>query len=279
MNTGSIAYTLAILLTSTNLRHFRLMLRSVRRQSLPPAEVIYLGLPLTGSAVAHHASRNPLPIEGEQTLVWCSVAEQNEPTINWSILESVAHSARSERLVLTTSDVVLHHEFAHALLERAAGASVATSFPVLLSTVLSNRLDERAIDDGEPFRSWWRLLLDGIVGQTSYALRSVPLGSVGDLVDRITPGNALSSTGIAMTRQALDRLLAAREFLPQSERSSLLASAGIDYHRATWRAKHVRLADARSQIFALAPVSETAWNPTPLGVLDIRPVLRRHQLN
>lgn len=82
-----------------------------------------------------------------------------------------------------------------------------------------------------------------------------------------------------MTRQALDRLLAAREFLPQSERSSLLASAGIDYHRATWRAKHVRLADARSQIFALAPVTETAWNPTPLGVLDIRPVLRRHQLN
>lgn len=274
------SYTLAIVLGNTNARHFRLLLRSILNQSRLPAEVLYVGLPMTGSAVAHHASRRPLALDVEQRLLWCPIADSDEPMVNWSILETVAYSAQTGSVLITSSDVVAHRDFAGALLDLAGTTAIATSFPVVLSPALSDRLDEPAIDAGEPFASWWRVLMDGIFGQTHRAARIIPSGRLGAALDRLSLGRQLSSSALAMTRQTLDQLLSVRHHGNSSSRlPALLASAGIRYQCATRHARHARLAETRPQIFALAPITESQWSTPPLGVLDVRPVLHRHRLN
>ncbi len=274
------SYTLAIVLQSSNLRHFRLMLRSVQRQSLVPAEVLYVGTPMTGSAVAQEATQHPLPLDGvEQSVVWCTTDDQDERYLNWSILDAIAHSINTPMVVMTSSDSVLHEDFARALLQWGTTPAIATSFPAVLSSELSSRLDENAVDRGEPFSSWWRVVFDGVLGQTQHAFRCVSLGRLAGALDRIAIGRHLSSSALAMTQQTLQQIVAAKQMEVPAPTATLLASLGIEYHRATWQARHVRLMDSRSQIFALAPVAQPQWQPTPLGMLQVRPVLHRHRLN
>ncbi|MCX8051092.1 MAG: hypothetical protein N3B17_04265 [Chlorobi bacterium] len=272
-------YTLAVVLRSANVRHFRLMLRSVVGQSLLPAEVLFVGLPSSGSAVAQLAARHPLPLEVEQTLTWCAVPDADERGVNWRVLETIAERGHCRHVILTESNVVLHADFAHAMLGAATAESVATAFAAVLSPHLSSSLDEAAIAAGEPFRSWWRVVLDGTVGRTRYSLRIAPMGKWWQQGTAFCRGGELSSSALAFDRATLEQLLAARKECENSSTRALLRCAHVVRRDATYRARHVRLTDERSHVFALAPVAAPQWSGASLGVLDVRPVLHRHRMN
>lgn len=271
------AYTLVVILRSTNLRHFQLMLRTVQMQRVPPVAVFYIGLPATGSALAQYAARNPIPLDVRQELLWCSLAS-DAAQLNWQLLETISTRIETPYVVVTESDVLLEPSFAESLCRAARTNAIATSFAAVLSPLLSQSLDERAISCGEPFRSWWRVLRDSVIGQSRAALRIAPFGRFGRMLDRLAVRHILSSSGLAISRPALDHLRALRvEHSWRSERELLLC-AGIEYHRLTHTARHARLTETRSQIFALAP-AEHAWSGAPLDVLTVRPIFHRHRLN
>ncbi|GIV50023.1 MAG: hypothetical protein KatS3mg038_0544 [Candidatus Kapaibacterium sp.] len=271
------AYTLVVILRSTNLRHFQLMLRTVQMQRVVPSAVLYVGMPATGSALAQYAARSPLPLNVRQELVWCSQSS-DDAQLNWQLLETISATVETPLAVITESDVLLERSFAESLCTVATANAIATSFSAVLSPQLSQSLDESAISSGEPFRSWWRVLRDSIVGQSRAALRIAPLRRIGDLLDRLAVRQILSSSGLAISRPVLDHLRALRaEHSWRSERE-LLSSAGIAYRRLTHTARHARLTETRSQIFALAPAIP-AWSGAPLEVLTVRPIFHRHRLN
>jgi hypothetical protein len=271
------AYTLVVILRSTNLRHFQLMLRTVQMQRVAPSAVLYIGMPTTGSALAQHAARNPLPLTVRQELVWCPQGT-DEAQLNWQLLETISATLETPLAVVTESDILLERSFAESLCNAAGSNAIATSFGAVLSPLLSQSLDERAISNGEPFRSWWRVLRDSVVGQSRAALRIAPLGRLGRLLDRLAVRHVLSRSGLALSRSVLDHLRALRgEHSWRSERE-LLSCAGVAYRRLTHTARHARLSETRSQIFALAP-AVPAWSGAPLEVLTVRPIFHRHRLN
>ncbi len=271
------AYTLVVILRSTNLRHFQLMLRTVQMQSVAPSAVLYVGMPTTGSALAQHAARNPLPLAVRQELVWCPQVT-DEAQLNWQLLETISATVETPLAVITESDILLERTFAETLCSAVESNAIATSFGAVLSPLLSQSLDERAISNGEPFRSWWRVLRDSVVGQSRAALRIAPLGRLGRLLDRLAARHILSRSGLALSRSVLDHLRSLRgEHSWRSERELLLC-AGIAYRRLTHTARHARLSETRSQIFALAP-AVPAWSGAPLEVLTVRPIFHRHRLN
>ncbi|MCX7930394.1 MAG: hypothetical protein N2663_06715 [Chlorobi bacterium] len=276
MKTGS-PYTLAIILRSTNIEHFRLMLHSVLRQQYLPAEVLYIGLASSGSAVVQLAAQNPLPLDVEQSLLWCTATERSDAHINWCVLETIARRVRTDAIVVTENDIIVDSDFTQALLAACQESTVVTAFPVILSPRLSAQLDEAAIAAGEPFGSWWQVVLDGIVGQTRHPLRIIPRRWQFGM--RWYGGRELSSSALAFDRATLDRLVAVRSCGECRSSHELLRCAGLTCSNATGLVLHARLTQMRSHVFALAPVTAPQWSGPSLSVLDVRPVLRRHRLN
>ncbi|MDW8075822.1 MAG: hypothetical protein RMK00_08645, partial [Bacteroidota bacterium] len=200
-------YTLAILLRSTNARHFRLMLESIYAQTCAPTQVLYVAFPNSGSAVVQMATTYPLMLECEQKVLWCTRQELDQRLFHWSILEAIANHLTTPTLIMTESDVVLHREFSCTLLALSAqGRTIATAFPTFLSAELSNRLDEAAISNGEPFRTWGQTWKDSLIGRSRYARRIIPLGRLGIALDRCSIRRQLSSTALAMGYEVLTAL-------------------------------------------------------------------------
>lgn len=273
------SYTIAIVLRNTNLLHFRLMLASLRRQTVSPTEVLYIGLPCSGSAIVQNVVKCSFADNVEQRLVWCTDAMADERAVNWRILETVAGASSAEYIVLIGSDVVLHPVFSEALVRIASEDGIATSFPMILSADLSNRLDEAAIAEGEPFSSIKRLAVECLLGKAHAVHRILPLGRLGIVLDRLALRQQLSMSAIGISCRTLERLLSARQWWDGKRVRKLLARAGIVYRRATHQAHHALLTEARPQIFALAPVVAPTWKPSSLGLLEVRPVLHHHRLN
>lgn len=98
-----------------------------------PTEVLYVGLPISGSAIVQSVLKHPLGNNVEQRLVWCADAMTDERAVNWCILESVAGATTAEYIVFVGSDVVLHPAFVETLVRKAAENAIATSFPMILS--------------------------------------------------------------------------------------------------------------------------------------------------
>lgn len=269
----------AIVLRSTNLVHFRLMLASLRVQTMLPTEVLYVGLPISGSAIVQSVLKHPLGNNVEQRLVWCADAMTDERAVNWCILESVAGATTAEYIVFVGSDVVLHPAFVETLVRRAAENAIATSFPMILSPELSNQLSEVAVAKGEPFSSLGMLAVQRLLGKASAMHRILPLGPLGKVLDRLALRQHLSTSAIGISCHALERLLSARQWCDGASVRRLLSCAEIAYRRVTHQARHVLLTESRPQIFALAPVMAPEWKPSSLGLFEVRPVLRRHQLN
>lgn len=271
------SYTLVVILRSTNIRHFQLMLRTVQLQRRLPTVVHYVGLPTTGSALAQHAMRKPLPLDVQQQFLWCPHSG-DDVHLNWKLLEMLSNMLETPVAIITESDVLLHREFGDSLTRVVHPTVLATSFPTALSSSISESLDERAISQGEPFRSWVRVLRDSVFGQSRAALRIAPLGRIGRVFDRLSVRPVLSSSAVAIARSAIEQLLVLKSEHAWMDERALFSHAGLTYRRLTHSARHARLTEVRSRIFALVP-TVTAWSSAPLDVLTVRPVLRRHRLN
>ena len=271
------SYTLVVILRSTNLRHFQLMLRTVQQQHRLPTVVHYVGLPTTSSALAQHAMRTPLPLDVQQQFLWCPHSG-DDAHVNWRLFEMLMNTLETPVAIITESDVLLHREFGDSLTQVVHTSVLATSFPSVLSPSISESLDERAISQGEPFRSWGRILRDSVFGQSRAALRIAPLGHIGRVFDRLYVRPVLSSSAVAIARSAIEKLLLLKSEHSWMDERALFTRAGITYRRLTHSARHARLTEVRSQIFALVP-PVTAWSSAPLDVLTVRPVLQRHRLN